>query len=157
MENIDIQSYEDTVQPALKGKVIVSDLTKNFTYTNTSIALSEAGILNLDEYWPKLKALDPLIEFRTEPKMQMLISCQAGLDIWNIPGRVYQNVLKQPDLKDKLKIGSYEEGQVMLGNQMGVLNGAAHPNAGKLMVEFLLSKEGADIFAIDRKSTRLNS
>ncbi len=34
----------------------------------------------------------------------------------------------------------------MLGNQAGVLKGAPHPNAGKLLIEFLLSKEGADIF-----------
>ena len=34
----------------------------------------------------------------------------------------------------------------MLGNQMAVMNGAKHPNAGKLLIEFLLSKEGADIY-----------
>jgi ABC-type Fe3+ transport system substrate-binding protein len=66
--------------------------------------------------------------------------------MWNLSGRVYQNVLKQPDLKDKLKIGSYEEGQVMLGNQAAVIKGSEHPNAGKLLVEFLLSKEGTDVF-----------
>jgi ABC-type Fe3+ transport system substrate-binding protein len=34
----------------------------------------------------------------------------------------------------------------MLGNQAGVIKGAPHPNAGKLLIEFLLSKEGADTF-----------
>ena len=34
---------------------------------------------------------------------------------------------------------------VMLGNQAAVLKGAPHPNAGKLLIEFLLSKEGADV------------
>ena len=34
----------------------------------------------------------------------------------------------------------------MMGNQAAVLKGAAHPNAGKLLIEFLLSKEGADVF-----------
>ena len=43
------------------------------------------------------------------------------------------------DLKDKIKIGSYEEGQVMLGNQIAVLKGATNPNAAKLLVEFLLA------------------
>jgi ABC-type Fe3+ transport system substrate-binding protein len=33
----------------------------------------------------------------------------------------------------------------MLGNQAAVLKGAPHPNAGKLLIEFMLSKEGADI------------
>ena len=103
-------------------------------------------MIDPDDYWPKLKETDPIIEFRTEPKMQMVISCQRPLDMWNLSGRVYQNVLKQPDLKDKIKIGYYEEGQVMLGNQIAVIKGSAHPNAAKLLVEFLLSKEGSDIF-----------
>jgi len=43
-------------------------------------------------------------------------------------------------------MGSYKEGQAMLGNQVAVLKGSNSPNAAKLLVEFLLSKEGADIF-----------
>jgi len=145
MADVNVSSYADTVDPALKGKTIASDITKSFTYTNTALSLQEAGVLNLDDYWQKLKATDPIIEFRSEPKMQMVISCQAPFDMWNLSGRVYQNVLKQADLKDKLKIGHYEEGQVMLGNQIAVIKGSGHPNAAKLLVEFLLSKEGTDI------------
>lgn len=146
MENINITSYADTVSDALKGKTIASDITKSFTYTNTAIALDEAGVLDLGEYWPKLKATEPLVEFRTEPKMQMVISCQAPLDMWNLAGRVYQNVLKQPDLKDKLKIGSYSDGLVLLGNQVAALKGSDHPNAAKLLIEYLLSEEGSEVY-----------
>jgi iron(III) transport system substrate-binding protein len=145
MSDVNITNYADTVDPALKGKTIASDLTKSFTLTNTAISLQENGVLNLDDYWQKLKATDPVVEFRTEPKMQMVISCQRPLDMWNLAGRVYQNVLKDPTLKDKIRIGSYEEGEVMLGNQIAVIKGAAHPNAAKLLVEFLLSKEGTDV------------
>ncbi|MDA0784765.1 MAG: extracellular solute-binding protein [Proteobacteria bacterium] len=146
MENFNVTSYADTVAASLSGKTISSDITKSFTYTNTTLALAEAGAVNFNEFWPALKKTDPLVEFRTEPKMQMVISCQRPFDMWNLSGRVYQNVLKSEDLKDKLKIGSYSEGQVMLGNQVAVLKGAPHPNAGKLLIEFLLSKEGSDIF-----------
>ena len=102
--------------------------------------------MNLDDLWTKLKATDPLVEFRTEPKMQMVVSCQRPLDMWNLTGRVYQNVLKKPDLIKVLKLGTYKEGQVMLGNQAAVIKGAPHPNAAKLFIEYLLSKEGTDIF-----------
>ena len=78
--------------------------------------------------------------------MQMIIACERPFDMWNLSGRVYQNVLKKPELAKVLRIGSYKEGQVMLGNQAAVLKGAPHPNAGKLLIEFLLSQEGADIF-----------
>ena len=144
MENISVTSYADTVQPALKGKTISPDITKSFTYTNTTISLMEVGI-DMDAYWDKLKATDPIIEFRTEPKMQMVITCERPFDMWNLSGRVYQNVVKKPELAEVLRIGHFKEGQVMLGNQAAVLKGAPHPNAGKLLIEFLLSKEGTDI------------
>ncbi|MGH7399569.1 MAG: ABC transporter substrate-binding protein [Candidatus Rokuibacteriota bacterium] len=145
MANVKVDSYADTVQPALKGKTISPDITKSFTYTNTTVSLIESGF-DMNAFWDKLKATDPIVEFRTEPKMQMVISCERPFDMWNLSGRVYQNVVKKPDLAKVLKIGSYKEGQVMLGNQAAVLKGAPHPNAGKLLIEFLLSKEGADIF-----------
>jgi iron(III) transport system substrate-binding protein len=144
MANFKVDSYADVVQPSLKGKTIVSDITKSTTYTNTVIALKDAGV-NMGGIWDKLKATNPLIEFRTEPKMQMVIACERPLDMWNLSGRVYQNVLKKPDLAKVLKIGQYKEGHVMLGNQAAVLKGAPHPNAGKLLIEFLLSKAGADV------------
>jgi iron(III) transport system substrate-binding protein len=146
MENFNVTSYADTIKPDLKGKTISSDITKSFTYTNTVIALTEAGAVDFKKFWPDLKKTDPIVEFRTEPKMQMVISCQRPFDMWNLSGRVYQNVKKKAELAKVLKIGSYKEGQVMLGNQAAVLKGAPHPNAGKLLIEFLLSKEGADIF-----------
>ena len=146
MENFNVTSYADVLVPSLKGKTIASDITKSFTYTNTVIALQRAGALDLEDTWKKLKAQDPLIEFRTEPKMQLVISCERPLDMWNITGRVYQNIQKDASLKDKLRFGTYKEGQVILGNQMAVLKGSPHPNAGKLFAEFILSKEGSDVY-----------
>jgi iron(III) transport system substrate-binding protein len=144
MENFKVESYADVVKPSLKGKTISSDITKSFTYTNTVVSLIEHGF-DMSAFWDKLKATDPIVEFRTEPKMQMVISCQRPLDMWNLGGRVYQNVLKKPELAKIIKIGYYKEGHVILGNQAAVLKGAPHPNAGKLLIEFLLSKEGTDI------------
>jgi iron(III) transport system substrate-binding protein len=146
MSGFSAGNYNDVVKPELKGKTIASDLTKSFTYTNTAISLQENGVLKLDEFWDKLKTTDPLVEFRSEPKMQMVITCQRPLDMWNLSGRVYQNVLKEPDLAKVLKIGHYAEGQVMLGNQAAILEGAPHPNAAKLFVEFMLSRDGTDVF-----------
>ncbi|HVV60132.1 MAG TPA: ABC transporter substrate-binding protein [Pseudolabrys sp.] len=144
MENFKAESYADVVKPELKGKTIASDLTKSFTYVNTALALQEGG-MNLQDLWTKLKATDPLVEFRTEPKMQMVVSCQRPLDMWNLTGRAYQDILKKPELIKVLKFGVYKEGQVLLGNQAAVIKGAPHPNAAKLFMEFMLSKEGADI------------
>ena len=145
LEKFNVTSYADVAAPALKGKTIASDLTKSITYTNTVISLAEHKAIDVAGLWAKLKATDPLVEFRTEPKMQMVITCQRPFDMWNLSGRVYQNVLKKPDLAKVLRVGSYKEGQVMLGNQASVIKGAPHPNAGKLLIDFMLSKEGTDI------------
>jgi iron(III) transport system substrate-binding protein len=145
MKNVKVTSYADVLKPGLKGKVISSDITKSFTYTNTVISLGENGV-DMDPKWDTLKALSPIVEFRTEPKIQMVISCERPLDMWNLSGRVYQNVLKKPGLSKVLRVGYYKEGQVMLGNQAAAVKGGPHPNAAKLLVEFLLTKEGADIF-----------
>lgn len=147
MANFKADSYADVVQPSLKGKTIAPDITKSFTYTNTELSLMDAGV-DMNALWDKLKATDPIVEFRTEPKMQMVITCQRPLDMWNLSGRVYQNVLKKPELAKVLRIGSYKEGQVMLGNQAAVLKGAPHPNAGKLLLEFLLTKAGTDVVVV---------
>ena len=103
MEKFKVTSYADVTGDALKGKTIVSDITKSTTYTNTVIALKEAGFA-VDGMWDKLKATKPLIEFRTEPKMQLVISCERPLDMWNLSGRVYQNVLKKPELAKVLRM-----------------------------------------------------
>ena len=145
MKNINVTQYSDTVAKNVMDQTIAGDITKSFTYTNTVISLIENG-LNMNKYWDDLKATKPIVEFRTEPKMQLLINCERGLDPWNLSGRVYQNVLKKPDLAKVLRIGYYKEGQVMLGNQAVALKGAPNPNAGKLLVEFLLTKEGTDIY-----------
>ncbi|MEE2745527.1 MAG: hypothetical protein VX617_01460 [Pseudomonadota bacterium] len=145
MKNFSISKYADALSSENNGKGISSDISKSFTYTNTVIALQEAGAVDFNSFWPALKKTNPIVEFRTEPKMQMVISCQRPVDMWNLAGRVYQNVKKKPDLKGKIKIGSYKEGLVLLGNQIAVLKGAKHPNAAKLLVEFLLSKAGMDV------------
>lgn len=145
MESIDIRSYQDLLNPALKGKIVVSDLSKSISYSNTVAAMYEAGLVDFPKLWQGIKALDPIIEFRTEAKMQMIVSCERPLDMFNTSGRVIQNVEKKPALANTLKLGSYKEGQVMLGNQASVMKGSPHPNAGQLMLEFMLGKQGTDI------------
>jgi ABC-type Fe3+ transport system substrate-binding protein len=148
MAKVEINSYADVVRPELKGKTISSDLSKSVTYTQTAAALAETGAVDIAKLWTSLKAMEPTVEFRTEAKMQSVISCERPLDMWNLAGRVAQNVDKKPELAKVLKVGYFKEGHVMLGNQAAVMKGASSPNAGQLMIEFMLSKEAADILAI---------
>ena len=144
MEGVNITSYGDIANPKMKGKTIVSDVTKSSSYSFTTLGLEQAGF-DVKGMWKKLKATDPLVAFRTEGKMQMVINCERPVDMWNLTGRVLQAVEKDSTLAKKLRWGVYKEGQVLINRQMAVMKGAPHPNAGKLFAEFLLSKEGIDI------------
>lgn len=145
MKEVNITSYSDLLNPAFKGKTIASDITKSGSYSATTVGLIESGF-DIFSFWHKYNEItDPIVMFRTEPKMQSLITCERPIDMWNVPGRVFQNIQKKPELAKTLRWGSYKEGQVMLGQHMSVFKGAPHPNAGKLLVEFLLSKEGNDV------------
>jgi len=146
MENVSITSYKDILDPKYKGKTIASDITKSVSYTTTVVGLKESGF-DINDMWKKLKAQEPIIEFRTEPKMQMVINCERPIDMWNLVGRAFQGIEKEPSLAKKLRWGTYKEGQVLLNRQMAVMKGAPHPNAGKLFAEFLLSEEGQNLFA----------
>jgi iron(III) transport system substrate-binding protein len=145
MEGITVSSYDDILNnPRLRGKVMASDVTKSESYSLTTIGLTEAGY-DVKEMWRKLKALDPVVAFTTAEKIQRIINCEQPMDLWNLPGRVYQMIQKKPDLAKGLRWGTYKEGQVVFSHQIAVVKGAAHPNAGKLFVEFLLTREAADI------------
>ena len=144
MKDVNITSYYDIANPKMKGKTIVSDVTKSASFSFTTIGLMEAGF-DVRDMWKKLKATDPLVAFRTEDKMQLVINCERPVDMWNLAGRVLQEVEKDPTLAKSLRWGTYKEGQVLMTRQLAVMKGAPHPNAGKLFVEFLLSKEGLDI------------
>ncbi|OGL63913.1 MAG: hypothetical protein A3I72_14055 [Candidatus Tectomicrobia bacterium RIFCSPLOWO2_02_FULL_70_19] len=147
MEGVNITSYADIIgNPKLKGKVLASDVTKSTSYSLTTIGLMENGY-DVKTMWKKLKALDPLVAFRTEAKMQFIINCERAVDMWNLSGRAVQKIREKPELGKGLKWGTYKEGMVLFGQQAGVIKGAKHPGAGKLFMDFLLTSEAADVVA----------
>lgn len=137
--DLTIRSYQDFLDARFRDKTIVSDITKSYTYSSLWLALAQ--VIDLEAYMTRYRDLTaPIIMFRTEPKMQKVISCERPLDMWNLAGRVHQNRLKDPTLA--LGIGTFAEGMLMHGNYMAIPRGAPHPNAAKLFYDFLLRPEG---------------
>ena len=145
--DLKVNSYSDILDnPKLKGKLIVSDVTKSTSYSLTTIGLIENGF-DVPGMWKKMKALDPLVGFRTSAKLQLMANCEGAVDMWNLTGRMIQIIRKKPDLAKVLRWGTYKDGHVLFGMQAGVVKGAANPNAAKLLMDFLLTKEAVDIVA----------
>lgn len=139
---VQIKSWRDLANPAFKGKMIVADVRKSVTYAATWFGLESA--LGKD-FWPRyVEATQPIIIFRTEESLQKVMSCEYPIQNFQLSGRVYQRVREDRTLD--LGVGWPEEGVVVLGVQIAILKGSRRPNAGKLLVDFLLSEEGMQAF-----------
>ena len=136
--NVQIKSWRDLLNPAFKGKAVIGDVRKSFTYTATWLGLE--GALGKD-FFPKLaEVVQPAILFRTEEVLQKGMSCEYPLSIFQLSGRVYQRAREDPALD--MTFAWPQEGVVVLGWPMAILKGTRHPNAAKLLMDHLLSAEG---------------
>ncbi len=136
--NLQIRSWRDALNPAFRGKMILGDVRKSFTYAATWIGMEST--LGKD-YFPKLvEATQPAIFFRTEEILQKKISCEYPIALWQLPGRVYQRAQEDPTLD--LALAWPQEGVVLLGRHMAILKGSRRPHAAKLLMDFLLGEEG---------------
>jgi iron(III) transport system substrate-binding protein len=141
-EKVSIESWRDLLNPAFKGKIIMGDIRKSGTQTDTHLGLMR--VLG-EDYFPKLGELQPVLILPTQEVTQKLITCEYGIAAWNLHGRVYQAHREDP--KSQMVSANPKEGIVILGSHLAILKGAPHPNAAKLFVDFLLSEEGARVFA----------
>ena len=140
--NVQITSWKDMLNPAFRGKAIIGDVRKSFTYAATWAGMEAA--LGKD-FLPKYVELtQPVIVFRTEESLQKVMSCEYPIQLWQLSGRVYQRA--QEDKTLDLGVAAPSEGLVLLGVPMAILKGAKHPNAAKLFTEFFLSDEGMTAF-----------
>lgn len=139
---VQVRSWKDLANPAWKGKMIIGDVRKSFTYAATWAGM-EAGLGK--DFFPRfVEVTQPAIFFRTEESLQKVMSCEFPIQLWQLSGRVYQRAIADSTLD--LGVAWPEEGVVMLGVPMAILKGSKRPNAAKLLMEFLLSEEGMTEF-----------
>lgn len=136
--NVRITSWRDLINPAFKGKAVIGDVRKSFTYTATWMGLE--GALGKD-FFPRLaEVVQPAIIFRTEEMLQKGMSCEYPLSVFQLSGRVYQRAREDPALD--MAFAWPQEGVVALNWPMAILKGTKHPNAAKLLMDHLLSEDG---------------
>lgn len=134
----DIKSWKDLIDASFKGKVIQGDIRTSSTQTDTWIQLYK--VLG-KEYWEQWVATtEPTLIFRTAEMQTKVTSGERILANQHITGRAFQAWREDKSLQFGAVFPS--EGVVPLPIQAGVLAKAPHPNAGKLLLEFLVSKEG---------------
>ncbi len=134
----DIRSWNDMLNPAFRGRAIMGDIRKSASQMDVYIGLRKAlG----DDFFPRYaETTNPIIMFRMEEKIGKLISGEYAIAMFMTYGRVYQRATQYPDLD--FGIAKPKEGVVLIGEHIGILAGAPHPNAAKLFLDFWLSEEG---------------
>jgi len=140
--DVQIKSWTDMLKPAFKGKMMMSDVRRSFTFAATWIGLEP--VLGRAYFTKFAEITRPAIVYRTEESLQKVISCEYPIQNWQSPGRVFQRVRDDPTLN--LALAWPQEGIVVIGVPMGIVKGTKHPNAAKLLEEFLLSEEGMSTY-----------
>jgi len=134
----DIRSWYDMLNPAFRGRAIMGDIRKSASQMDVYIGLRKAlG----DDFFPRYgEVTKPIFMFRMEEKIGKLISGEYAITMFMTYGRVYQRVSESPELD--LAVATPREGVVLIGEHIGILAKAPHPNAAKLFMDFWLSEEG---------------
>ncbi len=151
----EIKSYKDLLNPKWKGKITLNDPTVSGAGNQWFAAALASGKLDLD-YMRKLVAQNPLV--LRDQRLQIE---------WLARGKYPVTICPKSDLLREFKLlgspvqllipleGTYvSEG----GGAASLLNRAPHPNAAKLFLNWLLSKEGQMIHsrAYGKASLRLD-
>ena len=86
------------------GQLKMSEYGKSTSYSLTTIGLMENGF-DVKGMWKKLKALDPLVGFRTSAKLQMMANCERAIDMWNLSGRMLAETPLASETPDTIDAG----------------------------------------------------
>lgn len=139
----DVKSYQDLLAPKWKGKISMNDPTVT-SFGSTWVASMANNFLGLD-YMRQLAKQEPFLTRDSRLQVDWLahgkypISLCANLDIMNEFFKVGAPIAFTIPVE-----GMY----VSTGSGgLGLINKAPHPNAAKLFVNWLLSKEGQTILS----------
>jgi iron(III) transport system substrate-binding protein len=140
------KSWVDLLKPEFKGRRIIIQTSAAGTTFNQLYALEKIlGEKVLGPDYLKKLGDQQLVQAGSAQMTDMLVRGEAligaGLD---------QTVAFQPSTIRNGIVSVYPtEGMPVATAPIAVLKNAPHPNAAKLFVDFILSKEGQQLFAID--------
>ena len=135
------KSLKDLLKPEWKGQIITDDpLTSSSVYLYY-VPLVNAGVID----WEYVRALGKQdLQMRTGPiqMTQSLAQGQFPVMLLNVDSIVSPFIKKGAPLRAI----SMKEGDVMGANGITVIREAAHPNAARVFVNWLLDEEGQTLY-----------
>ncbi len=132
-----IESWTDLLRPEFKGKIVQGDVLKSTSYSATFEAVhSVMG----DKFFKELAKQNTVVLMGTKRTQEKMLLCETPVDMSSMPTRLYQLSLTTDS--SAYHNGYPKEGVLPLPQPMAILKRAKHPNAAKLMVDYMRSEQG---------------
>ena len=127
------KSYDDLLDPKWKGKLMMEGTKADWFAGMLQILGQERGL----KYMRELAKQQPSPREGHELLAQLVVAGEGVFDI-NIPASSVERMKERGAPIDWTALGPVPA--IMVG--VGIATGAPHPNAAKLFLEFVLSREG---------------
>lgn len=139
----EIKSYRDLINPRFKGKIVMNDPTLSGT-GNKTFRILAWHLVDLD-FFRELAKLEPAIVRDQRLQIEWL-----ALNKYAIAFAPKPEIMKDfADAGAPLAYATPVEGTYLSAGSgnVALINRAPHPNAARLLINWLLSREGGEIFS----------
>ena len=147
--DIKIESYEDLLNPALKGKIAMGDpASSSSAFAQLTNILLAKGGYESDEAWDYVGKLIQQLDGKVASGSSNVYKSVADGEM--VVGLSYEDPCAQL-VKDgaNVQLVYPSEGVVYLPATSGIIKGAKNMDNAKLFIDFIISKEVQDIFGME--------
>jgi iron(III) transport system substrate-binding protein len=134
------KSYKDVADAAEPGHFSIGDAAHSESQLTTYLGLRQ---IFDTPFFKRLALKKPTFIFRSELSAQRVLTGQDMIAMGGSAARVMQANEKGA----KLKVLYPSDGFALLPQSTFILKDAAHPNAAKLWIDFILSEQGQELLA----------
>lgn len=131
----DIKTWEDILDPAFKGKIVMTDVLQSATIINIYGGLRKVIPRS---YFEKLAELEPTFVIRSNAMLRQISAGEKWIAALLSVATAYQEAIRGSDVRAVVPPG----GTVILGYPFGILAKAPHPSLAKLWMDYLHSPAG---------------
>jgi iron(III) transport system substrate-binding protein len=133
----EIKTIDDLLDPRWKGKIVTSDVTQGYIYTPFTLIREEKG----DE-WLKRFFVDQQPQMIRDRRQAVEVLVRGGAPIGFGLHPYVMKDFKNQGLANHIKNPEVSGAAYSGGDILAVFNRAPHPNAAKLFVNWLLTRDG---------------
>lgn len=152
-KDLKIESYEDLLQPELKGKIATADPANSSSafaqLTNILLAMSPDEDYMNDETWDYVEKLIEQWDGKIQSGSSSVYKSVVDGEMW--VGLTYEDPVSKllQDGATNIEIVYPKEGSVFLPAGAGIINNAKNEENAKKFMDFILSEEVQTIFGSD--------